>query len=170
MADSGQQKAEERIASLISEITRHNALYYREDRPEITDAEYDGLLRELRDLESQYPESLRPDSPTQIVGTPIAGTGFETAPHRSPMLSLDNAMDEAEMRAFDQRLRRMLEEDEAGLSFVAEPKLDGSGVELIYKNGQFQQGLTRGDGQTGEACGVLCTYVTNIFEIWRLNC
>ena len=150
MADSGQQKAEERIASLISEITRHNALYYREDRPEITDAEYDGLLRELRDLESQYPEFLRPDSPTQIVGTPIAGTGFETAPHRSPMLSLDNAMDEAEMRAFDQRLRRMLEEDEAGLSFVAEPKLDGSGVELIYKNGQFQQGLTRGDGQTGE--------------------
>ncbi|MFL2936158.1 MAG: NAD-dependent DNA ligase LigA [Myxococcota bacterium] len=150
MADSENKKAQDRIAGLISEITRHNALYYREDRPQITDAEYDALLRQLRDIETEYPELLRPDSPTQKVGAPIAGTGFETAPHRSPMLSLDNAMDEAEMRAFDQRLRRLLAADDSRLSFVAEPKLDGSGVELIYKKGRFDQGLTRGDGQTGE--------------------
>jgi len=150
LADSGHKKAGDRIESLINEIRRHNDLYYRDDRPEITDAEYDARLRELRDLETAYPDLLRSDSPTQRVGTTITGTGFESAPHRSPMLSLDNAMDEAEMRAFDQRIRRLLDTQDPALSFVAEPKLDGSGVELIYKNGRFEQGLTRGDGQTGE--------------------
>lgn len=162
MADSELKKAQDRIDGLIGEITRHNALYYRQDRPEITDAEYDALLRELGGLEAQYPELLRPDSPTQKVGAPIAGTGFETAPHRSPMLSLDNAMDEAEMRAFDQRIRRLLGTREANLSFVAEPKLDGSGVELIYRNGRFDQGLTRGDGQMGEDVTVNLEHVPSI--------
>ena len=150
LADSDREQAKERVEVLTRDISHHNALYYREDQPEITDAEYDRLLRELRDLEVEYPELLRPDSPTQKVGASIAGTGFETAPHRSPMLSLDNAMDEGEMRAFNQRLGRLLDSENPGITFIGEPKLDGSGVELIYLDGQFAQGLTRGDGQSGE--------------------
>ncbi|MGB0620997.1 MAG: NAD-dependent DNA ligase LigA [Myxococcota bacterium] len=149
-------EARARIATLSDELRRHDALYYQDDAPEITDADYDGLRRELLALEASHPDLVLPDSPTQVVGSTPA-EGFETAPHRSPMLSLDNAMDADEMRAFDARIRRMLasetgqEEDEVGaFDFMAEPKLDGSGIELIYENGRFVQGLTRGDGQTGE--------------------
>lgn len=150
-----------RVAFLSDELRRHDALYYQDDAPEITDAEYDVLRRELIALETQHPSLVLPDSPTQQVGAKPA-EGFETAPHRSPMLSLDNAMNADEMRAFDARIRRMLTkeaDEEAGdeeasplalLDYVAEPKLDGSGIELIYENGVFAQGLTRGDGQTGE--------------------
>ncbi len=149
MADSEIEIAGSRVGDLSAEIRRHNSLYYREDRPEVTDAEYDGLLRELRSLEEQYPELRRPDSPTQRVGASVAGTGFATAAHKTPMLSLDNAMDADEMRAFDQRIRRMLDRDD-DLEYMAEPKLDGSAVELVYRDGRFSQGLTRGDGRVGE--------------------
>ena len=149
MADSEIEIAGSRIQALSAEIRRHNSLYYREDRPEVTDAEYDGLLRELRSLEEKFPELLRPDSPTQRVGASVAGTGFATAAHKTPMLSLDNAMDADEVRAFDQRIRRMLEREDE-LEYMAEPKLDGSAVELVYRDGRFSQGLTRGDGRVGE--------------------
>ena len=149
LADSELEDKERRVAELSAEIRRHNALYYQQDRPEIGDAEYDVLLRELAALEEVHPELLRSDSPTQRVGAPVLATGFKTAPHRTPMLSLDNAMDADELRAFDQRLRRMLGRSEE-LEYVGEPKLDGSGVELIYREGRFHQGLTRGDGRMGE--------------------
>jgi DNA ligase (NAD+) len=144
-----------RAETLIEELRRHDGLYYQSDAPELSDAAYDRLRRELVEIEERYPSLVRPDSPTRRVGAPPA-EGFATAAHRSPMLSLDNAMNADEMRAFDTRIRRLLDQDDeeapAGgpVEFVAEPKLDGSGIELIYRAGRFAQGLTRGDGQTGE--------------------
>lgn len=138
----------ERMAALGEELDRHNRLYYLRDRPEISDAEYDALLRELQALEAEHPDLARADSPTQRVGAPPA-EGFESHPHLSPMLSLDNAMDEGEMRAFVDRIARMLDREEA-ISLAAEPKLDGAGVELIYRAGKLERGLTRGDGSVGE--------------------
>jgi len=141
--------ASRRIDELVIELERHLRLYHIEDAPEIGDAEYDELFRELESLEKAHPELARPDSPTQRVGAPPAD-GFETAPHRGPMLSLDNAMDADALRAFDERIRRMLGREDGSLEYVIEPKLDGAGVELIYQDGRFLQGLTRGDGTVGE--------------------
>ncbi|MFP6622678.1 MAG: NAD-dependent DNA ligase LigA [Myxococcota bacterium] len=145
--------ARHRMDVLVEELNRHNRLYHALDQPEISDAEYDALLRELQALEAQLADEIRPNSPTHRVGAPAA-EGFETLPHLSPMLSLDNAMDADEMRAFDGRMKRMLAEAGAGdsgsLEYAAEPKLDGAGVELVYEEGRFARGLTRGDGQTGE--------------------
>ncbi|MFP6607449.1 MAG: NAD-dependent DNA ligase LigA [Myxococcota bacterium] len=145
--------ARHRMDVLVEELNRHNRLYHALDQPEISDAEYDALLRELQALEAQLPDEIRPDSPTRRVGAPAA-EGFETLAHLSPMLSLDNAMDADEMRAFDDRMKRMLAEAGAGdsgsLEYAAEPKLDGAGIELVYEEGRFARGLTRGDGQTGE--------------------
>jgi len=138
---------------LVDELNRHNRLYHALDQPEISDAEYDALLRELQALEAQRPDEIRPDSPTRRVGAPAA-EGFETLAHLSPMLSLDNAMDADGMRAFHDRMERMLADADMGtsspLAYAAEPKLDGAGVELVYEEGRLSRGLTRGDGQTGE--------------------
>jgi DNA ligase (NAD+) len=148
-------KERARAEELSVEIRRHDDLYYQEDSPEIRDDEYDGLRRELIELETRFPSLLQPDSPTQHVGTAPA-TGFATADHRSPMLSLDNAMTTDEMRAFAIRVAKGLAQSNPSkvegneVDYVAEPKLDGSGIELIYKKGRFVQGLTRGDGRTGE--------------------
>jgi len=141
-------EARTRIGRLSRELDRHNRLYYLDDRPEISDSEYDAMFRELRNLESEYPSLLLPTSPTQRVGAPPE-SGFETHPHLAPMLSLDNAMDEDEMRAFADRIKRLLE-TESVPAMSAEPKLDGAGVELIYEQGVLVRGLTRGDGTTGE--------------------
>jgi DNA ligase (NAD+) len=138
-----------RIDWLVSELRRHDVLYYVEDRPEISDAEYDRLLRELRELEAAHPDLVRPDSPTQRVGAPIRGTGFPPFPHRVPMLSIENAMDEAEFRAFDERVRRLLGTDDA-IEYAGELKLDGAALELIYEDGRLVAGGTRGDGRVGE--------------------
>ena len=137
-----------RAAALAEEIRAHDARYYQQDAPTISDAEYDALRRELEALEQDYPELRSPDSPTQQVGAAPA-EGFRTAPHRSPMLSLDNAMNADAMRAFGDRIAKLLETEDP-IALCAEPKLDGSGIELIYEKGVFVQGLTRGDGQTGE--------------------
>jgi DNA ligase (NAD+) len=148
-------KERARAEELSVEIRRHDDLYFQEDSPEIRDDEYDGLRRELIELETRFPSLLQPDSPTQHVGTAPA-TGFATADHRSPMLSLDNAMTTDEMRAFAIRVAKGLAQSNPSkvegyeVDYVAEPKLDGSGIELIYKKGRFVQGLTRGDGRTGE--------------------
>jgi len=138
----------QRIDALSAALRHHDALYYQQDAPEISDRDYDLLRRELEGLEAEHPDLARADSPTQRIGASPA-EGFATAPHRSPMLSLDNAMNADEMRAFDARVRKLLGTDEE-IDYVAEPKLDGSGIELIYEDGRFVQGLTRGDGQTGE--------------------
>ena len=140
--------AAQRIRALRKEINEHNYRYYVLNDPLISDGEYDLLLRELEALEAKHPELVTPDSPTQRVGAQPAEE-FPTLRHRIPMLSLENAMDEEELRAFDQRVHRWLNVT-GGIDYVAEPKLDGLAVELIYENGVFTRGSTRGDGITGE--------------------
>jgi DNA ligase (NAD+) len=134
---------------LAQEIERHNRLYHQQDAPEVTDAEYDALFRELEALEREH--GVLPDSPTRRVGAPPA-EGFAEVAHRVPMLSLDNAMSEEELRAFDERVRRVL--DAARVEYVVEPKLDGAGVELVYEDGVLAVGATRGDGRVGEDVSV----------------
>jgi DNA ligase (NAD+) len=117
------------------------------DQPEISDAEYDAMMRQLQQIEAQNPELLTPDSPTQRVGGKPR-EGFVKVRHSSPMLSLDNALNEQEMREFDRRVRALLPGQ--SYEYVAELKLDGLSMAAQYRNGQFQQAITRGDGQVGE--------------------
>ncbi len=142
------EKIEKRAAELREALHRHNYLYYVLDEPEISDAEYDRFMQELVALETAHPELARPDSPTQRVGAPPLDK-FETISHTIPMLSLENAFGEEDVRAFDQRIRRFLHYD-ASLLYVAEPKTDGVAVELVYENGRLTEASTRGDGYTGE--------------------
>src|SRR5690606_19227965 len=140
-------EAQKRIGELREELNRHNYLYYVLDQPEISDAEYDRLYRELVALEEQYPDLITADSPTQRVGGEPAA-GFRSTRHRIPLLSLNNAFSEQELRDFDQRIKRA-----AGLedpAYVAELKIDGLTVALTYEDGVLVQGATRGDGVTGE--------------------
>jgi DNA ligase (NAD+) len=132
---------------LREELRRHERLYYVLDQPEITDAEYDALMRRLRQLEDQFPELATPDSPTQRVGGKPR-EGFVKVRHSSPMMSLDNALNEGELRDFDRRVRELL--GGAAYRYVAELKLDGLSMAAHYRNGQFVQAVTRGDGTVGE--------------------
>jgi len=139
--------ATKRIKTLRETLERHNRLYYVEDAPEITDAEYDKLFGELQALEAEHPELRTPDSPTQRVGgAPLPQ--FSEVQHRTPMLSIGNAFDEEEVRAFDKRIRQALGVEV--VEYAAEPKFDGLAVSLVYRDGIFVQGATRGDGTTGE--------------------
>jgi len=134
-------------AALREQIDYHNYRYYVLDNPEIPDAEFDKLFRELQQLEHDYPVLITPDSPTQRVGAaPL--TEFGEVKHVIPMLSLDNAFSEEEVRAFDRRVREGLDKEE--VSYAAEPKLDGLAVSLLYENGVLSGAATRGDGYTGE--------------------
>jgi DNA ligase (NAD+) len=134
--------------TLREEIERHNYLYHVLDAPEISDQAYDQLLCELVELETAYPDLRTPDSPTQRVGAePLAI--FNTVRHRVPLLSLDNAFDATELRAFDSRVKRVLKTDEE-LEYTAELKIDGLTIALTYENGVFIQGATRGNGEEGE--------------------
>lgn len=137
-----------RVKKLREAIEYHNYRYYVLDNPEISDAEYDQMMRELEKLEADYPELSDPNSPTQRVGAPPLEE-FETVTHTIPMLSLANGQNEIEVREFDQRLRRFLGMD-GDIPYVAEPKLDGLAVELVYERGNFVIGSTRGDGVNGE--------------------
>jgi len=137
-----------KVEKLREEIEYHNHLYYVLDQPEISDAQYDRLMRELEQLEAEYPELRSPNSPTQRVGAPPLES-FEIVRHTLPMLSLANAFDETEARDFDKRVKKFLGSS-ADITYVAEPKLDGLAVELVYERGQFVVGSTRGDGVNGE--------------------
>ena len=137
-----------RVDSLRATLEDHNYYYYVLDDPRIPDAEYDRLFRELQDLEAEHPELASEDSPTRRVGS-SAETSFEEVTHRLPMLSLDNAFSEDELRDFDRRVRDRLGEDGA-IEYVCEPKLDGLAVSLHYENGALTRAATRGDGYTGE--------------------
>lgn len=138
-----------RIEELRDLIDYHNRRYYQLDDPEISDAEYDQLMRELIELEDRFTGRIDMSaSPTQRVGAPPLEK-FDSSPHLSPMLSLANAQSEEEIMAFDERIRRFLGTGEK-ISYVVEPKLDGIGVNLIYEKGMFRSGSTRGDGAIGE--------------------
>jgi DNA ligase (NAD+) len=139
--------ARRRAARLRKEIRRHDRLYYVEAKPKVSDAEYDALVRELRDLEARYPRLVTPDSPTQRVAG-RAARAFAPVAHRFTMLSLDNAMGIRELREFTARVARAL--PATRMAWVCEPKVDGLGVALVYRRGRFVRGATRGDGRTGE--------------------
>ncbi len=138
-----------RIDELREEIRRHEELYYIRSAPEISDADFDQLLHELERLEEQHPDLVTPDSPTQrVAGRPTQG--FPTVEHLTQMLSLDNAYDEDDLRAFDERLRRAAALADASVPYVAELKIDGLSIALTYENRRLIRGATRGDGLRGE--------------------
>jgi DNA ligase (NAD+) len=141
------QHARRRVDELRRLITHHNARYYLQDRPEISDTEYDALVGELRELEERHPDLVTPESPTQRVAGAV-GQLFAAVEHKVPMLSLDNATDAADLEEFEARLRRALPGAEFG--YVCEPKVDGLGVALLYEAGRLVRGATRGDGRVGE--------------------
>ena len=136
-----------RLIALRDEIRRHDYLYYVKDRPAISDFQYDCLFRELVELEQAHLELVTPDSPSQRVGAPPLEE-LVKVPHEQPMLSLDSIVDQSEVQAFDQRMKRELETP--SVEYSAEPKFDGLSVELMYDHGIFTRGATRGDGTTGE--------------------
>lgn len=138
----------QRITELRDFLNYHNHCYYVLDAPEITDQEYDRLFRELEELEKDYPDLITPDSPTQRVGAAPLDS-FQTVTHTLPMLSLGNAFSEEEVIEFDNRVKRLLG-TEGDITYIAEPKLDGLAVELVYEGGAFTIGSTRGDGSIGE--------------------
>src|SRR5690349_9430303 len=138
---------EKKIDSLREEIRHHEYRYYVLDDPEISDAAFDKLMNELKKLERQHPELVSPDSPTQRVGGKPR-EGFVKVRHSSPMLSLDNALNEAELRDFDRRVRDLLAPEP--YRYVAELKLDGLSMAVHYQAGRFVRALTRGDGTIGE--------------------
>ncbi len=135
------------IERLRSEINRHNELYYTESAPEISDAEFDALLKNLQELEEQNPEFISPDSPTfRVGGRPVEG--FKTFTHRVPLMSLDNSYNLDDLRAFDERCRKLA--DGRKLEYVAELKIDGLSISLHYTGGVLSAAATRGDGATGD--------------------
>lgn len=140
-------KIRKRITALRAEIARHDELYYRGARPEISDHDYDRRKRELAELEQEYPELHAKESPTARVGDDRT-SGFETYRHRLPMQSLDNTYSEEELRAFDQRLRKAFGVEE--LTYFVEPKIDGVAVSLTYEKGRFVRAVTRGNGVEGD--------------------
>ncbi|HJM10603.1 MAG TPA: NAD-dependent DNA ligase LigA, partial [Candidatus Marinimicrobia bacterium] len=137
-----------KVETLRKQLDHHNYRYYVLDDPEVADREYDTLLRELQKLEQNHPELVTHDSPTQRIGArPLEA--FGSVDHRLPMLSLENAMSDEELIAFDERMKKGLDVDKS-IEYVAELKMDGLAVELVYENGTFVRGSTRGDGFTGE--------------------
>lgn len=142
------QEALLKAQALRKELERNSYLYYVEDMPTITDAEYDSLMRQLRAIEAEYPELVTPDSPTQHVGG-YAKPGFTEVHHITPLLSLANAFSPEEMEEFDRRVHEGLPKD-AKVEYVVEPKIDGLACSIIYENGRFVRAATRGDGMVGE--------------------
>jgi DNA ligase (NAD+) len=148
MAQSSNDSARQEILQLRQEIDKHNHRYYVLDDPLVSDAEYDRLFRRLAELEKAYPSLAAPDSPTQRVGAaPLEK--FSTVRHTLPMLSLNNVMDPEELKDFEERIQRFLKYSDA-IEYAIEPKIDGLAVELVYLDGKFTVGSTRGDGINGE--------------------
>ena len=149
---TAQRTAAERVAELRKQLDHHNHRYYVLDDPEISDADYDALLNELRDLEAEHPELGTPDSPTQRVGAEPLDK-FEQVRHLQPMLSLANARNQEELEAWVLRSERYLARQGVELGdvrFVAEPKIDGLAISLVYEDGLLGRGATRGNGEIGE--------------------
>lgn len=150
MAGDGPTPTEAEAAAevdrLRDEIRRHDYLYHVQARPVVDDAEYDLLFRRLRDIEVAFPALVTPESPTQRVGAEPQ-EAFRSLEHAAPMLSLDSTLEEAELRRFDERLRKALGDD---VEYLLEPKLDGASIELVYEEGRFVRAVTRGNGTVGE--------------------
>ena len=143
-------QAQQRVKELYLLIRQANQAYYGQDRPIMSDAEYDSLFRELLALENRFPELIDPDSPSKKVGAAQQPTPFSEVRHREPMLSLENALDEDDAREFDARVCRLLGSDASQVAYLCEYKFDGLAVELVYLDGRLQSASTRGDGYVGE--------------------
>jgi DNA ligase (NAD+) len=140
-------KAKGRAEKLRRDILTHEKKYYVDNNPQISDGEFDKLVRELKDIETRFPELVTPESPTQRVGEkPVEG--FASVTHRTPMLSIDNVYNEDELRDFEDRIRKLLPGQ--AVEYVAELKIDGLGISVIYRDGKFAQAVTRGDGVRGD--------------------
>ncbi|MGK2878798.1 MAG: NAD-dependent DNA ligase LigA [Solirubrobacterales bacterium] len=152
MTDGQQSEAGRRAAELRDQLSHHNKLYYEHDAPELTDAQYDALLNELREIEAEHPELVTEDSPTRKVGTAPTGR-FPQVEHLLPMISLANARNEDELRAWDTRLHNRLGQEgitREQFEYVVEGKIDGLAISLIYRDGKLERGVTRGNGVIGE--------------------
>jgi DNA ligase (NAD+) len=149
VAQNKDKNIQAKIDSLRDEIRRHEHLYYVLDAPELPDAEFDLLMQELKRLEAAHPELITPDSPTQRVGGKPR-EGFVKVVHSRPMLSLDNAFGEDELRNWDRRVRELAGKDDAKIEYVCEFKMDGMSLALTYEDGRLARGVTRGDGTVGE--------------------
>jgi DNA ligase (NAD+) len=147
MPDTVPSEVVKKVEHLQNEIEKHNYNYYVLDNPTVSDAVYDSLMRELENLEKQYPQLISIDSPTMRVGGQPR-EGFITVPHRVPMLSLSNAINDDELREFDRRVRQGLGQDQ--VQYIAELKIDGLAVSLVYEDGRLVRAVTRGDGERGE--------------------
>jgi len=150
MMTLAQTSLQARVEALRAELNKHGYLYYVLDAPALTDAEYDALYRQLAALEAEHPELVTPESPTQRVGDkPLSA--FSQVTHENRLYSLDNVFSEADLKEWEARIKRLLPENRhSELSYVAELKLDGLAVSLIYENGVFVRGATRGNGVVGE--------------------
>ena len=143
------EQAAAELARLAAEIAEHDRLYYQQDAPRLSDADYDALRRRNAAIEARFPDLVRPDSPTRKVGAAPAA-GFAKVRHLRPMLSLENAFDDADVAGFFSGVRNFIKElkddPDAAIAVVAEPKIDGLSINLRYEDGVFVQGATRGDG------------------------
>lgn len=161
------QSAEKKAKDLQNLLNQYSYEYHVLDQPSVPDAEYDRLLRELIEIEEQFPELQTPDSPTQRVGGEIL-TMFNKVQHAIPMLSLGNAFDEQDLRDFDRRVRQGVGED---VAYVCELKIDGLAVSLIYEDGMLVRGATRGDGTLSvkhNLSNMICESIDNRIEIQPL--
>ena len=141
------KKDRERAEELRRLILYHEKKYYVDNDPQISDGEFDALVRELRDLEARFPALVTPESPTRRVGEKPA-EGFPAVVHRTPMLSIDNGYDEDEIREFEDRIRKLL--PGRPIAYTAELKIDGLGISVVYRDGKFFRAVTRGDGDRGD--------------------
>jgi DNA ligase (NAD+) len=148
-AMAGPPEIEQRVDDLRAEIAEHNRRYHVDDDPTISDADYDALVRELREIEAEFPELITPDSPTQLVGAPVS-TRFSEVQHRVPMMSLDNAFSFDELVDWGKRLERRLGSEGEAVGYVCELKIDGFAISLTYEDGRYVRAATRGDGRVGE--------------------
>ncbi|MDR2404939.1 MAG: NAD-dependent DNA ligase LigA [Deltaproteobacteria bacterium] len=149
MTVKNEKEAKDRVKNLRKELERHNRLYFQEDNPEISDSDYDLLLRELEDLEKKYPKLKTPDSPSEKVGAEALGRGLPQIRHSPPMLSLDKALNPDELFDFETKVKKFLNLEES-LEYFSMPKFDGLAVEMVYENGSLVLASTRGDGVVGE--------------------
>ena len=143
---------ESRITELRDRINRANALYYVSDAPEISDAEWDALMFDLKALEAAHPHLLTPDSPSQRVGSSgaVQQTGFAPIKHPTPLMSLDNAFNNADLQGFEEKLNNVMGVKEISRRYTCELKIDGLSINILYRAGKLVWAATRGDGETGE--------------------
>ena len=166
MTDQSEAQAANELMRLARQIAHHDRLYHAEDAPEVSDAEYDALVRRNAELEAAFPQLVRDDSPGRKVGHAVAASPLSKVPHELRMMSLDNAFSDEEVAEFAARVRRFLNlPDDAEVAMTAEDKIDGLSCSLRYENGKLVRAATRGDGQVGEDVTGNVAYISDIPQV-----